>query len=146
MHNYLIRFVRMRKAIFILMLGLIFSSCKKSTTAPISANDGTYVGEVSIEPMPNYITQETFEVKALSYSKIKILFQSSRLAAEADLNGSNFKIIPAKYRLNDGQNESQCVISGEGSFAKNTITIRWRMDNLSVKNSYSEYRGTLTKF
>lgn len=136
----------MRQALFILMFGLLFSSCQKSSPSPISANDGLYVGEVSIDPMPNYITQETFEVKALSYTKIKILFPSARLAAEADLKGNTFTIIPSDYRINDGSFENKGRVTGDGSFGNNTLTIRWRIESLTVKNSYSEYKGTLTKF
>ena len=136
----------MRQAVFILMFGLLFSSCKKSNPSPISANDGTYVGEVSMLPTPNYITQETFEIKALSYTKIKILFQNGRLVAEADLKGNAFTIIPTNYRVNDGQNETQSVITGEGSFSNNTMTIRWHEEYNAKPNSYSEYKGTLTKF
>lgn len=136
----------MRPIILILIFGILFSSCKKSNPAPISANDGIYIGEVTIKPMTNYITQETFEVKALSYSKIKILFPSSRLAAEADLNGNTFTIIPYDFKINDGQTENNIHVSGDGSIGNNTLTIRWRMESLTVKNSYSEYNGTLTKF
>jgi len=136
----------MRQALLILMLGLLFSSCKKSNPTPISVNDGIYVGEVSIDPMPNYITQETFEVKALSHTKIKILFPNGKIAAEADLNGNTFTIISHDYRMNDGQTEYNSRVSGDGSFGNNTLSIRWRMESLTVKNSYSEYKGTLTKF
>ncbi|MDI1235476.1 MAG: hypothetical protein PSX81_14450 [bacterium] len=136
----------MRQLIYILVLGLLLSSCKKSTPSPISVNDGTYVGEVTMLPSTNYIMLATFEVKAISYTKMKLLFRNGNIVAEADLNGSNFTIIPTNFKINDGQTEYQGIITGEGSFGKNTITLRWHEESLSVKNSYSEYSGTLTKF
>lgn len=143
------------KIIKFILFFIIISSCNKddnnnsnnnSNNVTTSSFAGKYNGQMlqtGPPPFVNYKTGNlTFEVFDLSSSKIKLLFYSNNLTAEANLNGNDFEIIPdtVEYGV------TKVIIKGDGSFNNSSMTIKWIQDTYSGSTiTPVEFKGTIPK-
>jgi len=129
-------------------------SCKKGTapnvTNPVSFK-GKYNGPmIQNGPMgfKDYKTGPlTFEIFEINPTKLSILFSANQFIVDANLNGSNFTIIPKSIEYGT----TRMDISGFGSFKPDSMFILWTQKQFLKNGSNFNYidsmqfKGTLKK-
>lgn len=120
--NYTILFLALTSMV-------LFSSCKKhkhENPAPKPNYSGTYKGAMVQNgpgPVNNIpIGEQEFSVTNSGENKIKLEFKLLQMTAEANVNGSNFTIVPVDLNYLG----NAVTVSGDGSFTNGTMQINWR--------------------